>query len=74
MLQHLEMRLYRVVYDEWENPATHDKTADDAWEEDKERYVIAPAASEVAKKYEERDDTRFHSIELVSDEIDEIEH
>lgn len=68
------MRLYKVTYDLFKSPARKGDEGGGKWENDKEKYVIASAARDVTMKYEERDDTRFKTVELIADNVEEIEN
>lgn len=67
------MRLYKVIYDLFKPPARKGDEGGGKWENDKEEYVMASAARDVTKKYEERDDTRFKTVELLTDNVKEID-
>lgn len=66
------MRLYKATVQFWDEKGP-DKSEESGWGDKQETYVAAPVASEVAVKYEERSDTMFHSVELITDSLVEIE-
>lgn len=67
------MRLYKVVYDLFKSPARKGDEGGGKWENNKEKYVIAPTARDVTMKYEERDDTRFRTVEFLTDNVEKID-